>query len=87
MRIPLVVKGQLQTYKKKKQNQIGGMDALQNLKVEPLNLSEMFTSGFPVESIRTNDDFPTFGAPTRQSVGFSKSTTGIARNVWRNKNN
>lgn len=36
------------------------------------------TSGFPVERMRTNDDFPTFGAPTRQRVGISKSTTGIA---------
>ena len=40
------------------------------------------TSGFPVESTRTNDDFPTLGAPTRQSVGVSRSTTGIARKVY-----
>ena len=36
------------------------------------------TSGFPVERMRTKDDLPTFGAPTRQRVGISKSTTGIA---------
>lgn len=39
------------------------------------------TSGFPDESMRTSDDFPTLGAPTRQSVGVSGSTTGIARKV------
>lgn len=43
------------------------------------------TSGFPVESIRTKDDFPTLGAPTRQSVGASRSTTGIARRVCKYK--
>ena len=41
----------------------------------------MPTSGFPVESRRTKDDFPTLGAPTRQRVGVSKSTTGIARKI------
>lgn len=39
------------------------------------------TSGFPVDSRRTKDDFPTLGAPTRHSVGVSRSTTGIARKV------
>lgn len=44
------------------------------------NVSEpVHTSGFPVESMRTKDDFPTFGAPTRQRVGVSRSITGIAR--------
>lgn len=40
------------------------------------------TSGFPVERTRTNDDLPTLGAPTRQSVGFSGSTTGMARKAY-----
>lgn len=43
----------------------------------------MQTSGFPVEITRTKDDFPTLGAPTRQRVGVSRSTTGIARKVYK----
>lgn len=43
----------------------------------------MDTSGFPVESSLTKEDFPTFGAPTRQSVGVSRSTSGIARKVYK----
>ena len=47
--------------------------------------SDADTSGFPVESMRTKDDFPTLGAPTRQSVGISRSTTGIALKVCKIK--
>lgn len=45
----------------------------------------LHTSGFPVESKRTKDDFPTLGAPTRQSVGISRSTTGIALKVCKSE--
>jgi hypothetical protein len=37
------------------------------------------TSGFPDDNMRTNDDFPTLGDPTRHSVGICRSTTGIER--------
>uniref|UniRef100_A0A0A9CJK9 Uncharacterized protein n=1 Tax=Arundo donax TaxID=35708 RepID=A0A0A9CJK9_ARUDO len=32
--------------------------------------------------MRTNDDFPTLGDPTRHSVGVCRSTTGIERKAF-----
>lgn len=42
------------------------------------------TSGFPDDNIRTKDDFPTLGDPTRHSVGICRSTTGIERKACSN---
>jgi hypothetical protein len=40
------------------------------------------TSGLPDESIRTREDLPTLGAPTRHTVGVRGDTTGIALKTW-----